>query len=120
MNPIHTIQPSLSKIHFNIVPLSQARSSDWSLPFKLHNQTFGLIYVSCKLNVPPNSSLIILSSKEYSVNSKIYEAVRHAVLFSCEMSRKIATWKQVTNMEGRFTGWLFNDITSEKNKAIII
>jgi hypothetical protein len=44
INPIHTLQTYFRKIHFNIILQSTPRSPEWSLPFRLSNQTFHLPY----------------------------------------------------------------------------
>lgn len=43
MNPIHTLHLHFPKIHFNIIPKSTSRFSEWSIPLRLSNQNSGCI-----------------------------------------------------------------------------
>jgi hypothetical protein len=56
--------PCAPKIHFNIIPPSTHRSSDWSIPLRLSNQHLS---PSCVLHVPPISSSLIWSPEQYMV-----------------------------------------------------
>jgi hypothetical protein len=54
MNPIHTLQPYINKIHSNFIFPSMPRSSEWPLPFRLSNKKSIRIFIyPCMLQVPP-------------------------------------------------------------------
>jgi hypothetical protein len=46
MNPIHTLQQYIRKIHFNIILWSVPRSSEWSLLFRLSDQNMIVLTIS--------------------------------------------------------------------------
>jgi hypothetical protein len=59
MNPINTPKPNFRMIHFNIILLHVTRSSEWSFPFRLPNQSSARIshhpqarYMPCPFHPP--------------------------------------------------------------------
>jgi hypothetical protein len=78
INPIHTIPPYLSKIHYNIVHPPMSWSSQWSLTFWL-SHLYAFHFSTIRATCPAHHILLDLTIIVYLEKSTSYEAPHYAV-----------------------------------------